>query len=175
MTTVADKDYIIHNWIFFLNSSNLSNSEMHNMCTSTVQGSQVLVFDSWFLYLIITVFVVMAHPTTGYLDNRCYRELRSYLRHGMTGRNFFDVFLFFLDFKDYIIHNWIFFLNSSNLSNSEMHNMCTSTVQGLNNVEWKLTVTRLHKLGTSQCSRQTDGWTELRAPCTCTHHWGMQM
>jgi hypothetical protein len=21
------------------------------------------------------------HPTTGYLDNRCYRELRSYLRH----------------------------------------------------------------------------------------------
>ena len=20
-------------------------------------------------------------PTTGYLDNRCYRELRSYLRH----------------------------------------------------------------------------------------------
>jgi hypothetical protein len=61
--------------------------------------TQVLVFDSWFLYLIITVFVVMAHPTTGYLDNRCYRELRSYLRHGMTGRNFFDVFLYFLDFK----------------------------------------------------------------------------
>ena len=21
------------------------------------------------------------HPTTGYLDNRCHRELRSYLRH----------------------------------------------------------------------------------------------
>ena len=37
------------------------------------------------------------HPTTGYLDNRSYRELRS---HGMTGRNFFDVFLpFYLLFK----------------------------------------------------------------------------
>jgi hypothetical protein len=23
----------------------------------------------------------LSHPTTGYLDNRCYRELRSYLRH----------------------------------------------------------------------------------------------
>ena len=22
-----------------------------------------------------------SHPTTGYLDSRCYRELRSYLRH----------------------------------------------------------------------------------------------
>ena len=35
------------------------------------------------------------HATTGYLNNRCYRELRSFLRHtfGITGKNCFDVFL----------------------------------------------------------------------------------
>ena len=27
------------------------------------------------------VMYIISHPTTGYLDNRCYRELRSYLSH----------------------------------------------------------------------------------------------
>jgi hypothetical protein len=49
------------------------------------------------------------HPTTGYLDNRCYRELRSYLRHtewqvGIS-LTFFFHFINFLDFK--FIRNFI--------------------------------------------------------------------
>jgi hypothetical protein len=27
------------------------------------------------------VMYIISHPTTGYLENRCYRELRSYLSH----------------------------------------------------------------------------------------------
>ena len=44
-----------------------------------------------------------SHPTTDYLDNRCYRELRSYLCHmewqvGISLMFFFH-FIYFLDFK----------------------------------------------------------------------------
>jgi hypothetical protein len=46
---------------------------------------------------------VVPHPTTGYLDSRCYPELRSYLRHtewqvGIS-LTFFFHFIYFLDFK----------------------------------------------------------------------------
>ena len=54
-----------------------------------------------------------AHPTTGYLDNRCYRELRSYLRHtewqvGIS-LTFFFHFIYFLDYKfisDLLHYKW---------------------------------------------------------------------
>ena len=54
-----------------------------------------------------------SHPTTGYLDNRCYRELRSYLRHtewqvGIS-LTFFFHFIYFLDSKfmsDLLHYKW---------------------------------------------------------------------
>ena len=64
--------------------------------------------------LSIYSFLVRAsHPTTGYLDNRCYRELRSYLRHtewqvGIS-LTFFFHFIYFLDFKfmsDLLHYKW---------------------------------------------------------------------
>jgi hypothetical protein len=53
------------------------------------------------------------HPTTGYLNNRCYRELRSYLRHtewqvGIS-LTFSFHFIYFLDFKfisDLLHYKW---------------------------------------------------------------------
>ena len=55
----------------------------------------------------------MIHPTTDYLDNRCYRELRSYLRHtewqvGIS-LTFFFHFIYFLDFifmSDLLHYKW---------------------------------------------------------------------
>ena len=57
--------------------------------------------------------ITTPHPTTGYLDNRCYRELRSYLRHtewqvGIP-LTFFFHFIYFLDFKfisDLLHYTW---------------------------------------------------------------------
>jgi hypothetical protein len=54
-----------------------------------------------------------SHPATGYLDNRCYRELGSYLRHtewqvGIS-LTFFFHFIYFLDFKfmsDLLLYKW---------------------------------------------------------------------
>ena len=57
------------------------------------------------------------HATTGYLDNRCYRELRSYLRHtewqvGIS-LTFFFHFIYFLAFKfmsDLLHYKWKIFI-----------------------------------------------------------------
>ena len=58
-------------------------------------------------------FIALPHPTTGYLDNRCYRELRSYLRHTEWQVGIFLTFFFhsiyFLDFKvmsDLLHYKW---------------------------------------------------------------------
>jgi hypothetical protein len=59
------------------------------------------------------VWRYQTHPTTGYLDNRCYRELRSYLRDtewqvGIS-LTFFFHFIHFLDFKfmsDLLHYKW---------------------------------------------------------------------
>ena len=59
------------------------------------------------------MYIFIPHPTTGYLDNRCYRELRSYLRHtelqvGISLTIFFH-FIYFLDFKfisDLLHYKW---------------------------------------------------------------------
>jgi hypothetical protein len=55
----------------------------------------------------------ITHPTSGYLDNRCYRELRSYLRHTEwqveISLTFFFHFIYFLDFKfmsDLLHYKW---------------------------------------------------------------------
>ena len=60
------------------------------------RSQMILEYDFCMFLLNIEVFNIMTpdfpytsenetkcttHPTTGYLDNRCYRELRSYLRH----------------------------------------------------------------------------------------------
>jgi hypothetical protein len=61
----------------------------------------------------LKLFGTKSHPTTGYLDNRYYRELRSYLRHtewqvGIS-LTFFFHFIYFLDFKfmsDLLHYKW---------------------------------------------------------------------
>ena len=63
--------------------------------------------------LIQCYFDYSSHPTTGYLDNRCYRELRSYLRHtewqvGIS-LTFFFHFIYSLDFifmSDLLHYKW---------------------------------------------------------------------
>ena len=55
------------------------------------------------IYFSIIQLKWISHPTIGYLDNRCYRELGSYLRHtewqvGIS-LTFFFHFIYFLDCK----------------------------------------------------------------------------
>ena len=59
------------------------------------------------------IISTVTHPTTGYLDSRCYPELRSYLRHtewqvGIS-LTFFFHFIYFLDFEfmcDLLYYKW---------------------------------------------------------------------
>ena len=53
--------------------------------------------------IVTFLLVTDPHPTTGYLDNRCYRELRSYLRHtewqlGIS-LTFFFHFIYFWNYR----------------------------------------------------------------------------
>jgi hypothetical protein len=51
-------------------------------CHSVHIGESKPLHDDSFLRKIFSLLCsTISHPTTGYLDNRCYRELRSYLRH----------------------------------------------------------------------------------------------
>jgi hypothetical protein len=102
-----------------------------NVLKNSLLKMSNFIFIDWKLTYIKTMLGSSSHPTTGYLDNRCYRELRSYLRHtewqvgmgtqiistshGMTGRNFFDVFLPFYLLFGFYIYVWFVALQMRNV------------------------------------------------------------
>ena len=59
--------------------------------------------SSWINKTLLLIKQQKSHPITGYLDNRCYRELRPYLCHMewqvAISLTFFFHFIYFLDFK----------------------------------------------------------------------------
>ena len=62
---------------------------------------------------VLNIMLDTPYNPTSYLDNRCYRELRSYLRHTewqvRISLTFFLHFIYFLDFKfisDLLHYKW---------------------------------------------------------------------
>jgi hypothetical protein len=87
-------------------------SSILHYCTSVYEHHYKIFYIKIAIFLLFQLLDYL-HPTTGYLDNRCYRELRSYLRHtewqvGIS-MTFFFHFIYFLDFKfmsDLLHYKW---------------------------------------------------------------------